>query len=39
MKKPLQVSGSDGLESVRIAIAAKKSSQYNRPVKMEEIEG
>ena len=33
------VTGKDGLEPVRIAIAAKKSLQEGRPVKLDEIEG
>ena len=32
------VGGKDGLEPVRIAIAAKKSLQEGRPVKLSEIE-
>ena len=35
--KETPVSGKDGLEPVRIAIAAKKSLQEGRPVKMDEI--
>jgi myo-inositol 2-dehydrogenase/D-chiro-inositol 1-dehydrogenase len=34
---PLPVSGDDGLKSVAIALAAKKSVQENRPVKLSEI--
>jgi len=34
---PLPVSGDDGLKSVVIALAAKKSVQENRPVKLSEI--
>jgi myo-inositol 2-dehydrogenase/D-chiro-inositol 1-dehydrogenase len=36
-EKPLPVAGQDGLESVRIAQAAKISCQENRPVHMNEI--
>ena len=36
--KSIQVSGIDGLESLRIGLAAKKSFQENRPVKLNEIE-
>jgi myo-inositol 2-dehydrogenase/D-chiro-inositol 1-dehydrogenase len=35
--KPLPVSGDDGLKSVAIALAAKKSVAENRPVKLAEI--
>jgi myo-inositol 2-dehydrogenase/D-chiro-inositol 1-dehydrogenase len=35
--KPLPVSGTDGLMSVAIALAAKKSVKENRPVKLNEI--
>jgi myo-inositol 2-dehydrogenase/D-chiro-inositol 1-dehydrogenase len=35
--KPLPVSGTDGLMSVAIALAAKKSHKENRPVKLSEI--
>ena len=35
---PVPVGGKDGLEPVRIAIAAKKSLQEGRPVKLSEIE-
>ncbi len=34
----ISVSGKDGLESLRIGLAAKKSFQENRPVKLNEIE-
>ena len=34
----IPVSGIDGLESLRIGLAAKKSFQENRPVKLNEIE-
>jgi myo-inositol 2-dehydrogenase/D-chiro-inositol 1-dehydrogenase len=34
---PLPVSGNDGLMSVAIALAAKKSYAENRPVKLSEI--
>jgi myo-inositol 2-dehydrogenase/D-chiro-inositol 1-dehydrogenase len=34
---PLPVSGDDGLKSVVIALAAKKSVKENRPVKLSEI--
>ncbi|MDO4489605.1 MAG: Gfo/Idh/MocA family oxidoreductase, partial [Lachnospiraceae bacterium] len=37
--KETPVNGKDGLEPVRIAIAAKKSLLEGRPVKLEEIEG
>ncbi|MBQ2627900.1 MAG: inositol 2-dehydrogenase [Eubacterium sp.] len=37
--KPTPVNGNDGLQPVRIAIAAKKSLDEGRPVKMTEIEG
>ncbi len=36
--KEIPVSGKDGLEPVRIAIAAKQSLQQGRPVKLSEIE-
>lgn len=36
--KSIPVSGIDGLESLRIGLAAKKSFQENRPVKLNEIE-
>jgi myo-inositol 2-dehydrogenase/D-chiro-inositol 1-dehydrogenase len=35
--KPLPVSGNDGLMSVAVALAAKKSHKENRPVKLTEI--
>jgi myo-inositol 2-dehydrogenase/D-chiro-inositol 1-dehydrogenase len=35
--KELPVSGTDGLMSVAIALAAKKSQVENRPVKLSEI--
>jgi myo-inositol 2-dehydrogenase/D-chiro-inositol 1-dehydrogenase len=35
--KPLPVSGNDGLKSVAIALAAKKSHLEQRPVRIEEI--
>lgn len=35
--KPMVVDGTDGLMSVKIAIAAKKSMKENRPVKLSEI--
>ncbi len=34
----VSVNGKDGLESLRIGLAAKKSLQENRPVKLNEIE-
>lgn len=34
---PMPVSGEDGLEATRIAVAAKKSMQEGRPVKLSEI--
>lgn len=37
--KPTPVNGNDGLQPVRIAIAAKKSLEEGRPVKLDEIEG
>lgn len=37
--KPTPVTGDDGLQPVRIAIAAKKSLDEGRPVKLDEIEG
>ncbi|MGI6117018.1 MAG: inositol 2-dehydrogenase [Bilifractor sp.] len=37
--KPTPVTGNDGLQPVRIAIAAKKSLDEGRPVKLDEIEG
>jgi len=35
--QPLPVSGDDGLKSVAIALAAKKSYLEHRPVKLSEI--
>jgi len=35
--KELPVAGADGLMSVAIALAAKKSQKENRPVKLNEI--
>lgn len=37
--KPTPVNGNDGLQPVRIALAAKKSLDEGRPVKMDEIDG
>ena len=37
-RQGISVSGKDGLESLRIGLAAKKSFQENRPVKLNEIE-
>lgn len=37
--KPVPVGGNDGLQPVRIALAAKKSLDEGRPVKMDEIDG
>ena len=36
--KPVPVGGNDGLQPVRIAMAAKKSLDEGRPVKLDEIE-
>lgn len=36
--EPVPVSGTDGLQAVRIALAAEKSLREGRPVKLEEIE-
>ena len=36
--KPVPVNIDDGLRPIRIAIAAKKSSLENRPVRLSEIE-
>jgi myo-inositol 2-dehydrogenase/D-chiro-inositol 1-dehydrogenase len=35
--KPMPVGAADGLQAIRIALAAKMSVQQNRPVKLEEI--
>ena len=35
--KPIPVSGDDGIMSVAVAVAAKKSHLENRPVKISEI--
>ena len=36
--KPVPVSGDDGLQAARIAVAAKRSAELGRPVKLSEVE-